>query len=116
MVKQVSNDDIMTMLAQFADGIDKRFDGIDKRFDGIDKRLDGIDIRLFKLEEDNKVIKRDIANLQASHDRLLNTVDRFIARIDTYETEQIARDGQFQQLLAWARKVSEKTGIPLENL
>ena len=102
MVKQVSNDDIMTALMQFAESVDQRFDGIETR--------------LFKLEEDNKDIRRDIANLQASHDRLLATVDRFIARIDTYETEQIARDGQFQQLLAWARKVSEKTGIPLENL
>jgi hypothetical protein len=43
-------------------------------------------------------------------------MDKFLARIDTYETEQIARDSQFEKLLDWARKVSVKTGIPLENL
>ncbi|MBI3624210.1 hypothetical protein HY218_01105 [Candidatus Saccharibacteria bacterium] len=47
---------------------------------------------------------------------MLNTIDGFIARIDKYETELAARDSQFQKLLVWARKVSKKTGIPLENL
>jgi len=36
--------------------------------------------------------------------------------IDRYETEQLMRDNQFNRLLEWARKVSEETGIPLENL
>jgi hypothetical protein len=47
---------------------------------------------------------------------LVNTVDGFVKRIDDYEIEQISRDRQFERLLDWARKVSEKTGIPLENL
>lgn len=38
------------------------------------------------------------------------------ARIDKYETELAARDSQFEKLLVWARKVSKKTGIPLDNL
>lgn len=50
------------------------------------------------------------------YDRLINTIDGFIGRIDKYETEQAARDRQFEKLLVWARKVSEKTGIPLDNL
>lgn len=50
------------------------------------------------------------------YDHLLSTIDNFIGRIDRYEAEQAARDDQFERLLAWARKVSEKTGIPLENL
>ncbi len=61
-------------------------------------------------------IEDEIIDFRKSHDRLLNTIDKFIARIDDYETEQVARDSQFQKLLEWARKVSEKTGIPLENL
>lgn len=61
-------------------------------------------------------IEAEIADLKESHHRLLNTIDGFIARIDRYETELAARDSQFERLLAWARKVSEKTGIPLENL
>lgn len=53
---------------------------------------------------------------QESVDRLTNTIDSFIKRLDNYEAEQAARDAQFDRLLAWARKVSDKTGIPLEGL
>ncbi len=53
---------------------------------------------------------------QASLDRLTNTVDKFIGRLDDADIENVARDSQFAKLLEWARKVSEKTGIPLENL
>ncbi|HEU4965865.1 MAG TPA: hypothetical protein VFT53_00100 [Candidatus Saccharimonadales bacterium] len=59
-------------------------------------------------------VERDIADLKTSHNRLINTIDGFVARIDRYETELAARDSQLERLLAWARKVSEKTGIPLE--
>ncbi|MES2971493.1 MAG: hypothetical protein V4702_04175 [Patescibacteria group bacterium] len=53
---------------------------------------------------------------RSSMDKLTNTIDGFIGRIDKYETELAARDAQFQRLLVWARKVSKKTGIPLESL
>lgn len=59
-------------------------------------------------------VERDIADLKTSHNRLINTIDGFVARIERYETELAARDSQLERLLAWARKVSEKTGIPLE--
>lgn len=68
-----------------------------------------VDDRFNKLEH-------EIVELKDSHNRLLNTIDGFIGRIDKYETELAARDNQFEKLLAWARKVSDKTGIPLENL
>lgn len=61
-------------------------------------------------------IEKEISELKDSHQRLLNTIDGFVGRIDRYESEQTARDSQFNRLLEWARKVSEKTGIPLENL
>lgn len=60
--------------------------------------------------------KLDDKASQASLDRLTNTVDRFVKRLDDNEIEMAARDSQFERLLDWARKVSEKTGIPLENL
>lgn len=63
----------------------------------------------------NKV-ETEILELKASHQRLLQTIDTFIGRIDRYETEQVARNSQFNRLLEWARKVSEKTGIPLKNI
>lgn len=53
--------------------------------------------------------------LDGNYNHLINTIDSFVGRIDKYETELLARASQFERLLAWARKVSEKTGIPLEN-
>jgi septal ring factor EnvC (AmiA/AmiB activator) len=61
-------------------------------------------------------IEKELSELRESHHRLLNTIDGFVGRIDRYETEQLMRDNQFNRLLEWARRVSEKTGVPLENL
>ena len=61
-------------------------------------------------------IKKDIADIKVSIDRLINTIDGFVKRLDDQETENAARDVQFERLLDWARKVSVKTGVPLENL
>lgn len=61
-------------------------------------------------------VKAQLKEQDKKYDRLINTIDGFIGRIDKYETEQAARDRQFEKLLVWARKVSEKTGIPLDNL
>jgi hypothetical protein len=60
--------------------------------------------------------KLDQKASQSSIDSLIGTIDSFIKRLDDNEIEQAARDNQFEKLLVWARKVSEKTGIPLENL
>jgi len=68
------------------------------------------------VDERFNTIESEIVKLTESHNRLLNTIDSFVGRIDKYETELAARDSQFEKLLDWARKVSEKTGIPLENL
>jgi septal ring factor EnvC (AmiA/AmiB activator) len=89
--------------------VDERFNQVDERFNQVDKRFNQVDKRL-------SMVENSIVELNASHVRLLNTVDGFVGRIDKYETELAARDHQFQKLLIWARKVSEKTGIPLENL
>lgn len=81
-------EDISGLISSFVDQVDSLFTKLESRFDGLDSKFD----------------------------HLLGTIDTFLARIDSYETELAARDAQFEKLLAWARKVSEKTGIPLENL
>lgn len=60
--------------------------------------------------------KLDEKSSQSSLDRLTNTVDGFVKRLDEESLENKMRDRQFDRLLEWARKVSEKTGVPLENL
>jgi hypothetical protein len=61
-------------------------------------------------------MKQQLVSQNDKYDHLIQTIGGFISRIDHYETEQKMRDYQFEKLLAWARKVSEKMGIPLENL
>lgn len=79
------------------DQFTKLFSYMEERFSVIESKLD------------------EKAN-QSSLDSLQRTIDKFVSRLDEQETELRARDSQFEKLLDWARKVSEKTGIPLENL
>lgn len=75
--------------------------------------------KLFKYIEDFRSevnTKLDQKASQDSMERLLNTLDGFLKRLDNIETEQSARDRQFERLLEWAREVSKKTGIPLKDL
>ncbi len=75
--------------------------------------------KLFKYVEEFRhevISKLDEKASQEALDRLTNTVDAFVKRLDDNETEAIMSNRQFEKLLVWARKVSEKTGIPLENL
>ena len=60
--------------------------------------------------------KLDEKSSQKSLDRLTNTIDSFVKRLDDAEIEQVSRDAQFKRLLEWAREVSKKTGIPLRDL
>jgi hypothetical protein len=69
-----------------------------------------------QVSEEFSTVNDRLDKLDEKYDHLINTIDGFVARIDKYETELAARDSQFEKLLSWARKVSEKTGIPLENL
>lgn len=79
-------------------------DQFTKLFKYIEKRLDVIEDKL-----DQKADKVDVQ-------RLIDTIDSFVKRIEDSDTEQAARDAQFVRLVEWARKVSEKTGVPLPNL
>lgn len=81
-------DDLSKVISNFAAQVDERFNKLEERMD----------------------------KLEYSHQRLLSTVDGFIGRIDRYGTELAERYHQFERLLVWARKVSDKTEIPLENL
>ncbi len=82
----------------------------------VDTRFNKLEVKVVNLEARFERMERELTELRESHQRLLTTIDGFISRIDRYESEQLMRDNQFKRLLEWARKVSEKTGIPLENL
>lgn len=59
--------------------------------------------------------KLDEKASQQSLDRLTNTIDTFIKRLDDSETEQAAPNAQFERLVEWTKEVSKKTGVPLPN-
>lgn len=84
--------------------------------DDIDEVINIVKDFMIQVSDQFDEVNKRLDSLDQKYDRLLNTIDGFISRIDRYETELAARDSQFEKLLSWARKVSEKTGIPLENL
>ncbi len=116
-------DNLMVTLDKFTRRIDSHNanqSARDIRFEKIDGRLDKMDNRFemltFNIDTRFNKIELEIVDLKKTLDHLMTTLDKFVGRIDDYETEQTARDSQFEKLLDWARKVSKKTGIPLENL
>lgn len=61
-------------------------------------------------------LKVDSQILKNSLNSLTNTMDNYLKRLDEIEIEDGARDARFDRLVAWAREVSTKTGIPLKDL
>lgn len=106
-------DEIAGILHTFMQDSSERFDAVDGRLDKLEMRVDTLESR-FETRFD--AVESQIRALNEKYDHLVTTIDGFIAKIDHYETEMVARDRQMERLLAWARKVSEKTGIPLEDL
>lgn len=82
--------------------VDEISENMNTMMERIDERFNRLEARVDRLEE--------------SHQKLLNTVDGFLRRLDEVETEQTARDAKFERLAKWAKEVSEKTGIPLPQL
>ena len=74
-----------------------------------DTFMEQVDVRFNKSEASDSELKNALNSLT-------NTLDGFLKRLDQVESEQRARDAQFERLVAWAKKVSKKTGIPLEDL
>lgn len=75
-----------------------------------------LQVFMHQVDERFNKVEKDISDIKVSLDKLTNTIDGFLKRLDEVETEQAARDAQFERLLEWAREVSEKTGIPLKGL
>ncbi len=78
---------------------DDKFDKLFNYMVDMDKRIDG------RFDE----VKADIRSL-------LDVPDIIAKRLDDKDDEQAARDAQFARPVDWARKVSEKTGVPMPNL
>lgn len=86
-------EDLSDVIAQFATTVDARFN---------------------KVESDIAGLKADVAELHVKYDRLLNTMDAFIKRIDDNEAENAARDSQLARLEKWVEQIAKETGVKLQ--
>ena len=118
--QQVTNDDIMVALTQFAESVDQRFESIDQRFESIDQRFESqeqFNLKLMqKLNEHDRRFERIEETMATKDDirRIESTLDGYAAKIDTYATEMAAMQYKIDRLENALRFMAEKTGISLE--
>ena len=75
--------------------------------------------KLFKYVQEQFALvneKLDEKASQSSLDKLTNTLDGFVARIDHYETELAARDHKIARLERWIEEIAKQTGVKLPNV
>lgn len=90
---------------------------LDKALDKQTDQLIGVlDTFMHQVDERFNKVEEDLADNKASIDRLTDTIDGFVKRLDDIEIEQTARDAQFERLMRWAKEVSKKTGISMPQL
>ncbi len=65
------------------------------------------------LDERFGEVKADIAEVKESNVQILTAVDGLTKMVKTFQEEHIIMRKRLEVLEAWAKKVSEKVGIPL---
>jgi flagellar capping protein FliD len=84
----MSNKDILNLILNKLDNVDKRLDNVDKRLDNVDKRLDNIEKKFDKKINNielklNELIKYRIINDKIIEKQLTKDVQNYL--IDTYK-------------------------------
>jgi len=59
-------------------------------------------------------LEHQVSKLNESHNRLVNTLDHFLKRLDDIETDDTARDAQLARLDRWVHQIAKSTGTKLE--
>lgn len=123
MIKaQVTNDDIMAMLSQFAESVDNRFESIETRFESIDKRFESQELFNVKLMNKLNDLDTRITNVEetmatkADISRIENTLDGYAAKIDTYAMEMAAMQHKIDRLERYIQVIAQKTGVNLDAI
>ena len=85
--------------------LDKKFEKIEERF----KRL----FDIFATKED---LKKSVANLSTKEDfnNLLNAVDAYAKKADTYFQEMVALSHKIDRHEKWIQQLADKLGVKLE--
>ena len=92
--------------------LDQKFGEVDGRFESVDKRFDKL-FEVFATKEDLKEAVRNLSTKE-DFDNLLNTVDTYAKRADTYFQEMVALSHKVDRHEKWMHQIAEKLGIKLE--
>ncbi len=65
------------------------------------------------LDEIKADLKADIAEVKESNTQILTSIDGLAKMVKTFQEEHIIMRKRLETLEAWAKKVSEKVGVPL---
>jgi len=104
----MSEKEMLGLILEKVEHMDKRFDSIDQRLDlvetrlnTVEKRLEVLEIRVQKLEEDMQEMKRDIGLLKESDRELIrriNVVYDQVAFLTEFRPEMLMlRDGTYKR-------------------
>lgn len=88
-VQEVVNkavDDLSQVIQIFAHNVDDRFNRLEEKADKFERNFN----------------------------KLTNTLDAFLKRLDDIEADNTARDAQLARLERWIEQVAAKTGVKLE--
>ncbi len=86
--------------------LDGKFTDIDEKFSNVGEGFANIDSKLDSLQE-NKADKSDVREL-------MNSVDAYAKRADTYFQEMVALSHKVDRHEKWFQQIAEKIGIKLE--
>lgn len=126
--KEVSNNEIMEALGQFAQNVDKRFDDIDKRFEQIDDRFERIDDRfgqmdgrfekiemhLFKIDNRLDNLESDMADVKTKVNKIYDVLDDHMRRIENILQENQVMKYQQDRLERWIFQLADKMDVKLK--
>ena len=139
-----TKDDIIrleTAVTRFRKDVDAKFDDFEKRvdskFDDFEKRVDSklddfekrVDAKIDKavddltdvimqfaerVDERFNALEARVDTLEKQFDRLNNTLDAFLKRLDDVEKDNYARDHEIERMKRWIEQIAKKTGVQLD--
>lgn len=112
--KEITNNEIMDALGNFANNVDKRFVSIDKRFDTIDKRFDSIDKHLFRIDTRLDNLENDVTDIKTTISHIFSILDNHMKRIETILQENQIQKYQQDRMERWIFQMADKLDIKLK--
>lgn len=112
--KEVSNNEIMQALGQFAASVDEKFEGIDKRFEVMESRFDRIDMQLFKIENRLDNLENDMTEVKSKIDKIYGILDEHMRRIESIMQENQVQKYQQERLERWIFQLADQMNVKLK--